>query len=59
LFSLNHRFNVRGDSEHCLQAALKFRLVNCRRELSQTPPTIGVIISKIALKQVCMVFGTA
>jgi len=57
LLPLNHRIDFRGDSE--LQVAVKFGAVNVRRELSQTPPTVCVIISKIALKQVLMVFGKA
>jgi len=42
-----------------LQVAIKFGAVNFRRELSQIPPTVCVIISKIALKQVIMAFGKA
>jgi len=42
-----------------LQVAVKFSLVNVRRELPQTPPTVCVIISKIALNEVFMAFGRA
>jgi len=35
-----------------LQVAVNFGAVNFRRELSQIPPTVYVIISKNALKQV-------
>jgi len=57
LLPLNHRIDFRGDSE--LQVAVKFGAVNFRRELSQIPLTVCVIISKIALKQVFMAFGKA
>jgi len=42
-----------------LQVAVKFGPVNFRRKLSKTPPTVCVIISKIALKQVFMTFSKA
>jgi len=57
LLPLNHRIDFYGDSE--LQVAVKFGAVNFRRELSQTPPTVCVIISKIAMSQVFMTFGKA
>jgi len=55
LLSLNTRIDFYGDSE--LQVAVKFGAVNFRRELSQIPPTVSVIIGKIALKQFLMAFG--
>jgi len=43
-----------------LQDAVKFSLVDFRRELSHTPPTVCIIIiSKIALKEDFMAFGRA
>jgi len=57
LLPLNHRIDFRGDSE--LQVAVKFGAVNFHRELSQISPTVCVIISKMALKQVLMAFGKA
>jgi len=54
---LNHRIDFRRDSE--LQVAVKFGAVNFHRELSQIHPTVCVIISKTALKQVFMTFGKA
>jgi len=57
LLPLNHRINFRGDSE--LHLAVKFGAVNFRRELSQIPPTLCVIIGKIVLKEVFMAFGKA
>jgi len=42
-----------------LQVAVTFGVVNFRRELSQIPPTVCVIIGKIALKQVFMAFDKA
>jgi len=55
----NHRIDFRGDCEYKLQVAVKFSLVNFRRELSQIPPTVCVFISKIALKQAFESFGRA
>jgi len=54
LLPLNHRIDFRGDSE--LQVAVKFGAVHFRRQI---PPTLCVIISKIALKQVFIAFGKA
>jgi len=57
LLPLNHCIDFRGDSE--FHVAVKFGAVNFRRELSQIPPTVCVIIGKIALKQVFMAFRKA
>jgi len=57
LLPLNHCIDFRGDSE--FHVAVKFGAVNYRRELSQIPQTVCVIIGKIALKQVFMAFRKA
>jgi len=51
----DHRIDFRGDSES--EVAAKFGAANFCRELSQIPPTVCVIILKVAFKQVFMAFG--
>jgi len=55
LLPLDHRIDFRGDSKS--QVAAKFGAANFCRELSQMPPTVCVIILKVAFKQVFMAFN--
>jgi len=57
LLPLNHCIDLCGNSEYYLQVAIEFIPVNFCRELSQIPPTVCVILSKIASKQVFIAFG--
>jgi len=57
LLPLNHHIDFRGDNE--LQVAAKFGAVNFRRELSQIPRTVCIVIGKTALKEIFVAFGKA
>jgi len=57
LLPLNHGIDFSGDSN--MEVAIKFGAVSFCHELSQIPPIVCVIISKIALEQVFMAFGKA